>query len=129
MPFCHLNEFFYTSNLSDNNVEEQLINMTRDNVQLLINDLFSLVRRTDTDGTFVELPLAVMALPRAKPLPDSVIKEKTKWEQFAERKGIKRKVTDRNAMVYDDDHKDYLPRHGAKSAKNQPLADWCEELN
>ena len=94
-----------------------------------MNDLFSLPRRTDTDGTFVELPLAIMALPRAKPLPDSIKKEKTKWEQFAERKGIDKRQPRRNAMVYDEQHKEYMPRHGAKSAKNQPLANWCEELN
>jgi Ribosome biogenesis regulatory protein (RRS1) len=108
--------------------------MTRDNVQLLMNDLFSLERKADTDGTYVTLPVASMSLPRAKPLPEAkALKEKTKWQQFAERKGIQKK-SDKNrsggreSHVFDDAHQSYLPRHGAKSAKNLPLAAWCEEL-
>jgi regulator of ribosome biosynthesis len=108
--------------------ETHLKALTRDNVQLLVNELFSLPRKTDSDGTFVELPLASMALPRSKPLPEARAKEKTRWERFAERKGIPKRGK-RTSHVYDETSKEYLPRHGSKSAKNQPLANWCEEIN
>lgn len=102
--------------------------MTRVNVQQLVNELFSLPRKSDEDGVYVELPLALMKLPRAKPLPSTTNLPKTKWEKFAAQKGIVKKPK-RSAFIYDESHKEYLPRHGAKSAKNKPLANWVEELD
>ena len=54
------------------------------------------------------LPDIVTPMPREKPVPKQ--KVQTKWEAFAEKKGIEKKK--RSRMVYDDDSESYKPRYG-----------------
>lgn len=107
--------------------EEYLMQLARDNMQLLANALFSLpVRRTD-DGPTVTLPSPLLKLPREKSLPKP--KEPTRWEQFAKAKGIQKRK--RGAMKWDDDQSEWVARHGGRSKKNRQGAipeDWVEEV-
>ncbi|EGR32592.1 ribosome biogenesis regulatory, putative [Ichthyophthirius multifiliis] len=61
----------------------------------------------------LKLPKKSTLFPRFKPIPKE--KKQTRWEKFAEEKGIiKRK---RGRMVYDKITQDYVPRWGANSIK------------
>eukprot|EP01052_Picozoa_sp_SAG31_P014493 SAG31_NODE_903_length_11121_cov_10.117311_7_plen_119_part_00 len=62
-------------------------------------------------GRLVSLPDTVTALPREKPVP--VKAPQTKWEKFAEKKGIVKKK--RSRMVFDEESQEYKPRYGYKS--------------
>lgn len=100
------------------------------NFNYLKNALASLPRSTDEEGVSVELPKPNLILPKAFPLPiPKSERQLTKWQAFAKKKGIKPKKK-RSSHVYDDKiSKDWRPRHGSKSAKNDSLSNWVEELN
>lgn len=69
-----------------------LTNLTRDNVQLLINQIFQLPTIRVDNELVIKLPTPTTRLPRAKPAPKA--KQLTKWEKYAQEKGItKRKKT------------------------------------
>lgn len=53
-------------------------------------------------------------------------KKQTVWEQFAKFKGIQKRK--KSSHVYDEDRQEWRPRHGAKSKKNDPMANWITEL-
>jgi regulator of ribosome biosynthesis len=57
--------------------------------------------------------------------PKLETKTKTRWEKFAQRKGITKQR--KPGMVYNEELKEFLPRHGAHSAKNNALLNWCAE--
>lgn len=106
--------------------ENKLQEVSRDNVQLLVNKLFSQeIEKSETDF-LVSLPLLGSShLPREKQLPKQ--KVKTRWEKFAEAKGIQKRK--RGAMVWDEINKAWAPRWGAKSVKHkQDEANWAIEL-
>ncbi len=90
-----------------------------------MNTLFQLPITSVPDvGAVVALPKPTTKIPREKPIPTA--KPMTKWDKFAKAKGIvKRK---RGAKVFDEDTKEWVARHSAKSAKNRDLADWCKEV-
>ncbi len=107
--------------------EEYLLQLARDNTQLLWNGLYNLPLSEEgasESGRLVLLPRATAVLPREKPIP--VAKPMTRWEKFANAKGIKKEK--RSAKVFDEASGQWKYRHGGKSAKNDPLADWCEEI-
>ncbi|GEQ67814.1 hypothetical protein JCM33374_g1480 [Metschnikowia sp. JCM 33374] len=117
--------------------EAYLASVTRDNLQLLINQILSLPIKTTTDThgsstgqdstmTLIQLPEPVTALPREKSIPKD--KPKTKWEKFAEIKGIKAKAKD-GKMVYDEATGEWVPKWGYKG-KNKALDDqWLVEID
>lgn len=117
--------------------EENLRNITRDNVQLLINQVLSLPIKATTESAggssgqsasmaLIHLPEPLTELPREKPLPKP--KAPTKWEQFAARKGIKSKERS-GKMVYDEASGNWVPKWGYKG-KNKELDDqWLVEVN
>lgn len=105
--------------------ESYLESLTRDNAQLLFNGLYSLPQEeSDEMGRLVSLPKSTTVIPREKPVPTE--KPLTRWEKFAKVKGIKKEK--RSAKVYDEASGQWKYRHGSKSANNDPLADWCEEV-
>ena len=65
------------------------------------------------------LPKATLILPREKPVPEP--KPQTRWEKFAEQKGIENKK--RGRMVWNDETQQWAPRYGYKRA-NDDGADW-----
>lgn len=111
--------------------ESYLKSITRDNVQLLINQVLSLPltnKKIDeqTNMTLVELPEPIYQLPREKSLPKE--KEKTKWEKFAEKKGISKKEK-RSRKVYDEASGEWVNRWGYKG-KNKDMDDqWLVEVD
>lgn len=116
--------------------EEYLSSVTRDNLQLLINQILSLPIKatTETHGsstgqdstmTLIRLPEPTTSLPREKSIPKD--KPKTKWEKFAAIKGIKAKAKD-GKMVYDEATGEWVPKWGYKG-KNKDLDNqWLVEV-
>ena len=81
--------------------------ITRDNIQLLFKHLFALQGETIINGRLLDLPSPILSLPRSKSLPSG--SHRTKWDKFAQSKGIKKRK--RGRMVWDDTHEEYRPRH------------------
>lgn len=125
MPILGLSLFLLLSRRRNKvEVESHLALLARDNLQLLVNDLWKLPTTSSDVGPLVTLPVPTAALPRAKPVP--VAREPTRWEKFARAKGIvKRK---KGSHEYDEERREWRPRHGAKSSKNDPMANWITEL-
>lgn len=123
-----------------NNEEEKekyLTEVTRDNVQLLINQILSLPLKTTTDThgsstgqdstmTLVQLPEPTTLLPREKSIPKE--KPLTRWQQFALRKGIRSKAKD-GKMVYDEEKGEWVPKWGYKGKNKDIDNQWLVELN
>lgn len=66
-------------------------------------------------GRIAHLPAPTTPLPRAKPLPKP--RAPTKWEQFAQRKGIVKKK--RTKEVWDEQAGEYRRRYGYKRAADE----------
>jgi regulator of ribosome biosynthesis len=108
---------FQIKNLND---ENEIKASARENVQLLINQIFDLPRQITDMGPMAELPVCITVIPREKPLPKP--KVETRWEKFAREKGIEKKKKGR--MVWDDAKQEWAPRWGYKRA-NDDLHDWA----
>ncbi len=100
---------------------------TTENVQALVSEIFQLPREHTDTGPIVRLDKLefVEELPRMRPLPKP--KHKSKWERFAEERGIAKQK--RSRLVYDEASKDWVPRWGANSAKHRAeKQDWVMEV-
>lgn len=75
--------------LSRNNTDNYILNLTRDNTQLLFNKIWELPTERVEEAIVVKLPTPTFILPRSKPVPKP--KPLTKWQQFAKEKGIEKK--------------------------------------
>lgn len=117
--------------------EETLRNMTRDNAQLLINQLLSLPIKSTTDSaggtsgqsasmSLLRLPEPITELPREKPLPKP--KAPTKWEKFAAKKGIKAKEKS-GKMVFDEASGEWVPKWGYKGVNKKLDDQWLVEVD
>ena len=105
----------------------ELITLTRDNVQLLVNGIFDLPTKNLDSGIYAVLPEAktsIIPIPREKSIPKP--KAKTTWQKFAEERGIKK--TKNTVAKFDEASETYLPSHGYGSAKNNPMNDWIREV-
>ena len=102
--------------------EKELERLTRDNTQLFINKLWELDTERIDGSVIAKLPDPVTILPRAKKIPTP--RPPTKWEQFAKKKGIKKRKKDK--LVYDEDAKEWRPRFGYRSKQNQEK-EWVVE--
>nr|CCA18239.1 ribosome biogenesis regulatory protein putative [Albugo laibachii Nc14] len=102
--------------------EKDLALFTRENVQLLVNRLFTLPRTITDAGPLAKLPPPTTIIPREKPLPKP--NAETKWEKFAKEKGIQKRKKSR--MVFDEAAQDWKPNWGYKRA-NDNLQDWAVE--
>ncbi|XP_076458205.1 ribosome biogenesis regulatory protein homolog [Babylonia areolata] len=91
--------------------EQFLLNFTKTNVQFLVNCLSELPVEKKDDITIIKLPEPKTVLPREKAVPKP--KQPTKWEQYAQLKGIQKKKKGR--MVWDEESQQYKPRWGFKS--------------
>ena len=80
-----------------------LKDLTRDNVQLLINKIWELsVERVD-EAIVAKLPKPNYTLPRSRVIPKP--KPLTKWQQFAKEKGIRSKKKGRSKLKWDEELK------------------------
>ena len=97
---------------------DELTKFSRENVQLLLNRVFSLpLSSKNTNGAMVILPPAsesAVTLPRALPLPKPA--PLTRYDKYLADKGITKKK--RSRMVFDESVKDWVPRWGAHSVKH-----------
>ncbi|KAI3387340.1 hypothetical protein SNEBB_003862 [Seison nebaliae] len=106
--------------------EIYLQQMTLLSTKTLLNSLNRLPKETNSDNlTIINLPfsLSTTKIPRAKRLP--MKKTETKWEKFAREKGLKK--TKKSKMVWNEEKKEWLPRFGGRSEKNQNEI-WIKEL-
>ncbi|SCU97798.1 LADA_0H08350g1_1 [Lachancea dasiensis] len=117
--------------------ESHIRDLTRDNVQLMINQILSLPMKNTTEGagsstgqsasmTLVRLPDPITELPREKPLPKP--KAPTKWEQFAAKKGIKPKEKS-GKMIYDEEAGQWVPKWGFNGANKKLDSQWLVEVD
>ncbi|GFX36397.1 ribosome biogenesis regulatory protein homolog [Trichonephila clavipes] len=88
----------------------------------LIGEVFKLPSEYVEHLPVATLPRPKIAIPREKPLPKP--KSLTKWQKFAQTKGISRKDNDRK--VWDPISEDWKPSYGYGSIKNQE--DWIKEI-
>ncbi|XP_054825425.1 ribosome biogenesis regulatory protein homolog [Prosopis cineraria] len=84
-------------------------------VQAITDSLFHLPSTEDVDGPLVKLPPPVTRLPREKHLPGP--KPPTKWELFAQKKGIKKRKKDK--ILYDEQSGTWKRRFGYDHAKDE----------
>jgi regulator of ribosome biosynthesis len=107
-------------------------------VQSLVLSLFTLPSSTPTNtassgssarSTLVLLPVPTSKVPRRLRAPEGAglggDPNKTKWEEYAQAKGIlKRK---RNRMVFDEELEEWRPRYGPNAAARSRMTDWVIE--
>jgi len=94
--------------------------MTRQNVQAMVNKLYSLqpikTGPNDDPGLVVKLPPPRVKLPRAKPIPET--KPMTRWEKFALRKGIRTSKKTKDLLQWDENSKSWKKKYGYNKANN-----------
>ncbi|KAG8525351.1 uncharacterized protein KY384_008995 [Bacidia gigantensis] len=75
------------------------------------------------------LPPPTTPIPREKPLPKP--KEKTTWERFAEKKGIKKdgRRDNEGNKVYDEEKGEWVPKWGYKGKNKGTEGDWIVEVD
>ena len=86
-------------------------------LQVLLTALYALPSESTPLGRMAQLPAPTTVLPRAKPLPKP--RAPTKWEVFAQRKGIQKRK--RSKEVWDEGAGELKRRHGYQRA-NDPEA-------
>lgn len=107
-----------------NNFDDYLLNLTRDNTQLLINEIWKLETTREDEQVVVKLPEPKLPLPRMRKLPEP--KPLTRWEKFAKAKGITKRKKDKK--VWDEELGKWIPTYGAKRAKADKDKDWVLEV-
>jgi regulator of ribosome biosynthesis len=83
--------------------------------QSMTKALFKLPFQIDALGRIAELPAPTTALPREKPLPKP--RPPTKWEIFAQRKGIQKRK--RSTLEFDETNQEWRRRYGYKRVDDE----------
>ncbi|MCO5613345.1 hypothetical protein L7F22_067621 [Adiantum nelumboides] len=104
-----------TSSLSKEEITLECLAKGEQALQALAEKLFSLPSISDKTGRIVRLPLPTIQLPREKPLPKS--RPPTKWEVFAQKKGIKKRK--RSKLEFDEQSQEWRRRYGYKRVKDE----------
>nr|XP_014092699.1 ribosome biogenesis regulatory protein homolog [Bactrocera oleae] len=107
-----------------NNREKYLLDLSRDNTQLLINSIWELPTERIDECIVAKLPEPTTVLPRLRKVPGP--KPLTKWEKFAKEKGIKKKKKDKK--VYDTTLDKWVPTYGFKRADAEKEKEWVLEV-
>lgn len=84
-------------------------------VQHLVGELFALPSSAIKMGRLARLPPPSTPLPREKPLPSA--RAMTKWEKFAQAKGIVKKK--RSKLEFDDEAGEWRRRYGYKRVRDE----------
>lgn len=82
------------------------MDLTRDNVQLVVNDLWQLPTERVEECVVAKLPVPTFVLPRARKCP--VPRPLTKWEKFAQEKGIRKTKKDKKVFDQELDVSEYI---------------------
>eukprot|EP00246_Nothoceros_aenigmaticus_P008419 TRINITY_DN23085_c0_g1_i1.p1 TRINITY_DN23085_c0_g1~~TRINITY_DN23085_c0_g1_i1.p1 ORF type:complete len:343 (+),score=81.95 TRINITY_DN23085_c0_g1_i1:56-1084(+) len=93
----------------------EVLDSARTLVQSLAEKLWTLPCTIDRSGRLASLPYPTSALPREKPLPKP--RPPTKWELFAEKKGIKNRK--RSTLAFDEQSEQWKRRHGYKRVRDE----------
>eukprot|EP01083_Nonionella_stella_P159256 519369_1 len=100
--------------------EKYLYDMTRTNVQAMVNKLHSFqaikTGPNDDPGIVVRLPPVKTKLPRSKPIPEA--QPLTRWEKFAARKGIRSSKKTKDLLQWDENVGEWRKKYGYKRANN-----------
>lgn len=104
--------------------EDYLLSLTRDNVQLLVNQLWELPTERVEEAIVVKLPKPTYILPRSKRVPKP--KPLTKWQKFALEKGIKKKK--KSKLSWDDQLQKWVPLYGFQRAAAEKEKNWVLEV-
>ncbi|KAF7691630.1 ribosome biogenesis regulatory protein homolog [Silurus meridionalis] len=112
-----------TRGFKQQNKDEFLRSLARDNTQLLINEIWKHPSEKVEEVVVVNLPDPITRLPREKPAPKP--RPPTKWEQFAKLKGIQKKK--KTNLVWDEVHKEWKRRWGYKRVKDD-TKEWLIEV-
>lgn len=104
--------------------DDYLLDLTRDNVQLLFNQIWELPSERIDEAIVAKLPPQKTILPRTKPAPKP--RPPTKWEQYAKEKGINKKK--KSKLTWDEELKKWVPRYGFKRAKADADKNWVIEV-
>ncbi|KAK0258480.1 Rhodanese-related sulfurtransferase [Friedmanniomyces endolithicus] len=102
--------------------------------QALINQLLTAcsIQRSPEGDLHIKLPDPTTQLPREKPVPKE--KEKTKWDKFAEKKGIKAKRKD-GKLAFDEVSGEWKAKYGYQGKASAGAAaggvgeDWLVEVD
>lgn len=115
--------------LDKSNLEQSLAEVARDGAQSLINQLLTTCALTSTpEGVLLSLPQPTTRLPREKPVPQP--KPPTKWERFAEKKGIRPKTREsRRNLAYDEESGEWKRKWGYKGLNKKGEDDWLVEVD
>ncbi|KAJ8946867.1 hypothetical protein NQ318_006777 [Aromia moschata] len=116
------NEFDMDTLRKDKN--DYLLNLTRDNTQLLLNKIWDLPTEQIEESIVVKLPPQKTVLPRMKPVPKP--KPFTKWQQFAKEKGIQKKK--KSKLSWDEQLQKWVPLYGFKRSNAEKQKDWLLEV-
>ncbi|KAJ8667400.1 hypothetical protein QAD02_009062 [Eretmocerus hayati] len=111
--------------LKNGNLESNLKALTRDNVQLLVNKVWTLPTKCVEEVIVAELPKPTYILPRARKLPKP--KPLTKWQQFAKDKGIRSKKKGKSKLKWDDLLQKWTPTYGFRRAEAEKQKEWLIE--
>uniref|UniRef100_A0A914ZEC4 Ribosome biogenesis regulatory protein n=2 Tax=Parascaris univalens TaxID=6257 RepID=A0A914ZEC4_PARUN len=103
--------------------EEELLAQVRDNTQYLFNKIWELERERVDEAICAKLPRPAFRLPREKVIPEK--RQLTKWEQYAQAKGIRKRKKD--SKVFDETAKEWKPRYGYRRGKDS-TKDWLIEI-
>ncbi|RZF40983.1 hypothetical protein LSTR_LSTR006286 [Laodelphax striatellus] len=107
------------------NTEKYLLNLARDNTQLLLNKIWELPAEKQEEAVVVKLPKQNnYVLPREKHIPKP--RPLTKWEAFAKEKGLQKKK--KVKVTWDDILKKWVPVHGFKKAVSEKDKNWLIEV-
>ncbi|XP_011498042.1 PREDICTED: ribosome biogenesis regulatory protein homolog [Ceratosolen solmsi marchali] len=108
-------------------LEPNLEALTRDNVQLLINKIWTLPIKCVEEVILAELPKPKYVLPRSRKLPKP--KSLTKWQQFAKDKGIRTKKKGRSKLKWDDLLQKWIPTYGFRNVEAEKQKEWLVECH
>jgi hypothetical protein len=116
--------------LADNK-EETLRRTAQACAQSLIHQLLTTcpITKADDGGLQINLPAPETPLPREKPVPKE--KEKTKWDKFAEKKGIKKRSKD-GKLKFDEGSGEWVQKYGYKPGmkkSGEVSGDWLQEVD
>lgn len=103
---------------------DYLLNLTRDNTQLLLNKVWELPTERIEEAIVVKLPQQRFVLPRSKPVPKP--KPLTKWQEFAKLKGIQKKKNSK--LSWDEQLQKWVPLYGYKKAIAEKAKNWVLEV-
>lgn len=100
-----------------------LLSIASEHTQHLMNQLCQLPSEASAEfGRLIVLPTPDTRVPREKPIPKE--KPMTRWEKFAQQKGLKKRKRDK--LIYDDEHDEWRERFG-KNRANDKGTQWAIE--